>query len=571
MSIRSPFYISCSEHLTNIRKAFEARGEKARIQTTEKKLIQLFDQKIKEIEASDRSSIRKQKKHFTALKADMESLNENMQKLSSEFSSNSRAQSFTSAILGKITLLAELLNVPSKKAAPAPVSSAPAPASSTCTTPELQETLKKRAAKDLEIRPEDLIEFDRDAAKEQGIQGFENRGGNDCFQNALCQALLAKKFIKNLINRLPDILRRHFYRKDGIHSQQLRNSIRHSTAFQHSLHSQEDPHELFVALCDVTDQAIPLTLPPALPLQSLSSEPRKIDQFQTFIEKRNIVFKVLLYSLFIPLKIFYLIWTKVSSLLSNEQEELLEEPLPLPVELPPKTAKEEPNDLKFSLYHTRRWDVTDVPEAFKNDPKFGGENNLSTKSDSADENPAKRCYQNHLQITLTPEQEAFDLQLMVDHLFSNDIVSTSDRDPTVQAPMREQSQFESIPGALVLQVKRFETLAETDAEGNFVRNEKGDVQIKSFKKFNPAENFNPMLTLSPEHFTENIRPQSPVTMQLQSFIVHKGSEARSGHYVAFRKVDDAWYYFDDSRCQKITEEAAMRAASHAYMYFFETD
>lgn len=581
MSIANPFLKTSQEHIEKIKSALEKNGERAIINVREKLLFKIFDKKIKDL-----TSGLTQQAPASELETDLRLLKEAAETLAATFTHIPAAKQFSDALLIKIAAVADAVHTPSCQA-PAkrrlfqlddaclePSFSPEAPKKTSILVPS-SHPLQRLCDQDLTITDRDSLPFNSSAAKELGLCGIENKGGNDCFQNALMQALLTKKFKHNLIDKLPRSLRWHFDNLQNMDSQALRQAILQTTDFKAPPTSQADAHELFLALFGA--KVTKLTPAPSFskPLIKLSKDPRKLDKLLSFIEKRNLFFQLFLYALYIPIKLGCTILEKAGLLDREEPAEewmvldnVLDTPAqPTPVQPHPIALSE----LHFSFYRTRTWDVTGVPEAYKNDPNFGEDNNITTVSETADEDPSKRIYHNHLSIDLDPAKDTFNLQNQFNLAFTQESESTSAANALVKALMRERMQFESIPGGLALQIKRFETITEIDKEGNFVRDATGSLKFQSSKKHNPAEDFSSQLIIAPDLFIENIRPQEPVTMQLQSFIVHKGSTLKSGHYVAFRKVEGDWYYFNDSVCTKVTDEAAMRAAKHAYMYFFERE
>lgn len=578
MVTKNTFSASCMPHLDALEEAFSKKKGSAKTTTREKQLFALFNKKLKEV-----SSARSATASFDELPEQLSDLKERITRIQDIDPSVKKIQDFASKALAKLEQVCTALKSPleSGKKTPRPVfnlNGAPESSSKkkpSCKTPPRTpsqlEILRNLADKDLNISADDQLPFDKQAAQAQGIFGIDNEGGNDCYQNALCQALLTKVFKKDVIDRLPKELRRHFYREDGmIHSQALRKDILRFTAFLSSktnqgqdinsfLYSQEDAQELLSALLDHTDKNDFSTQEPAISLKAIAQDPDPIDTWQTNIEKKNnIITKLFLYSFFIPAKIFYSLWNKLSKFLSNEEQEQAPLQPAAPIQLPPKTPREAPNFTQFSFAERYRWDVADIPEQFKHHENFG-----------LDTNTSQRQERTHgiIQLSLEGEQGHFNLQDKFNSQFlpvmgeSNvgELVPLEDDQEgphnkiTHTAPFRSEKKLSSIPGAFALQVVRFA----------FMNNQ-------SVKRFDVADDFNPILTISQDNFTEEVRPDAPINMHLQSFVIHKG-DCGGGHYVAFRKVDNEWYYFNDKKCEKVKEEAALRAAKHAYLYFFERE
>ncbi len=580
----STFHKSFSSHLSKLSDAFNKKGDSALIDARKKQLLALLTQQMKSIEKLNACQPNNKQKTFTALEQDLAVLKNKTEELAKLYPSVQKAQDLSQAVLAKIANVSSLLdNQPQKTPRRVDRLDEQTPASksskstkdSTSSTKDPQIKYREQTDKDLEIQNEDQIAFDKEICKQRGIQGFANIGGNDCFQNALCQALLTKTFKKDIIDRLPNFLRKHFYKAEGIHSQQLRRDLFTSKTFERSLNTQEDANELLKVLINASDKQHLALEDPAAALKLVSDETRMVDNLQSFIEKRNVFVKALLYSFFIPLKLFYLVMEKVLSALDDEEEnDIIALPPSTPETLPPRTLASSPNNLKFALEHDNRWDVSQIPEDLKHHDYFGGTENSSSREEQL---------HGGFEIGLEND-EPFNLQQAFYGFFNSS--STSDvsvsmpLEPgyygppsrkTFSAPFTITKKLKSIPEAFCISINRFENIAQVNEKGEFLRDAKGNVISVRQKKFNPAVNFSTELSIDPQYFKEDIRPAGALKMHLQSFVVHKGLSAASGHYVAFRKVEGDWYYFNDSRCEKVKEEAAIRAAQHAYMYFFERE
>jgi hypothetical protein len=572
----SKFQASSSLHLSKLSDAFNIKGDQASIETRKKQLLALLAQQMKSVEALNATSSKDKQQKITDLAQDLALLKNKTEELAAHYPHLQKAQDLSKVVLEKIADVSSVLDNPSHKPLRRIFRFDEPLLTPTESSPSLQHPQikhREQTDKDLKIQQEDLIAFDKEAAKQQGIQGFLNKGGNDCFQNALCQALLTKKLKKDIIDRLPNVLRQHFYTANGIHSQQLRKALQKTEIFNHPLTTQEDAHELFKALIAASDQQFTELDEPASPLKLLSNKPRTIDLFQSFIEKRNVVVKALLLSFFIPLKLCLLLGEKILSALEDDQENDIIDLTPSTYEtLPPRTLAASPNSLKFALEHYNRWDVSQVAKEFKHHDYFGGANNTSER-----EEPVHGGFEIGLE-----NDDPFNLQQTFYNLFNASSTSEAtvamplDKGyygpaslKTFSAPCTIRKRLKSIPEAFCLSINRFENIPRRDEQGALLKDANGQVLSTRQKKFNPAINFSTELAIDPQYFKEDVRPAEAVKMHLQSFVVHKGSTPASGHYVAFRKVEGDWYYFDDSRCEKVKEEAALRAAQHAYMYFFE--
>ena len=525
MTLSSNFSQACLTHLQKIEEALAKRKEDACIETRTKQLEKLLDnQREKQLKANE----------------ELEDIEKKIIVLKDRYTFE-KAVVFSDRILEKIRQL---------KNANFQVQSAEAPACSRrvfqrrslrLSTAQIKTQPKSFSiSKDLEVYRNDVIEINPEKARALGISGFVNAGGNDCYQNALCQALLTEKFKQHVIERLPDPLRGHFH-SNKMHSQQLRRAIYQYTEFfkdnQRPMSSQEDATALFETFFDVIDQEPEIKEIPS----AQDAETSIIVSAEEYIKEKPFVVRFFLFTFFIPVKFFSYIFEKISDFLFKTPEEIVIIPAPLP----PRVPKETFNPLKIRLQQKIQWQVDDnIPEEIKNHDNFGGDQHLSITEEQIP---------GIFGITLKNDED-IDLNNSFQELFHSELISSVTKDEQeYQAPATNEKKFLTAPEAYAVQVRRFHFGAEEEE-----------------KKFNIVNNFE-TLTISKDLIVEENRPENDIKMQLQSFVIHKGSGVSSGHYVACRKVDDAWYYFDDSNCAKITNEAAARLGKHAYMYFFEKE
>lgn len=63
-------------------------------------------------------------------------------------------------------------------------------------------------------------------------------------------------------------------------------------------------------------------------------------------------------------------------------------------------------------------------------------------------------------------------------------------------------------------------------------------------------------------------PQGSLEYTLCAVVEHHG-EAKSGHFVAFRRLGEAWFRVSDDHVQRVDLHTVLRA--NAYLLFFERD
>jgi len=554
----------CSSYILAIEKTFAKNGQNAAISTRQTNLERLFAQKLREMRSRPL-----QKESADALDQELGLMKKSIEKVQAEYNID-KAQEFSAKLLGKIDELSAALKAPPAKATKPPRRiytfddfSQSYHISSSRVTPitTKKDPLKDRFEADLTI---DGPNLDLEKANLLDICGFENKGGNDCFQNALCQALLSKKFKENLIDRLPIPIRR-FFQKGKMHSRNLRQAIAQHTSFKKSLHTQEDAHELFVALYNATANQHPkapenLQEPQKNPQASFAkptvADPSIEERFLSFIKRKHLILQVLLYPFYFPVKLGCIILEKLGiNLVKKTANEPIdnapeEDPEEVPEILDPiaEPLQTEANNLDLPLIHYNQYDVSTLPDHVKDHADFGGEEHKSQTEEKV---------QGLFQVEID-SSKPFDLQDRFNALFNAETTGEVTLGAEVyRPPVQITKKLAKIPEAFALHVKRFEVIPETNVRATLLKN------------FTPAANFCPDLHIPKEHFAEDLCAKEQITMQLESFVVHKGSNISSGHYVAFRKVAGDWYYFNDSVCKKIEHDTAMQAAKHAYMYFFE--
>jgi ubiquitin C-terminal hydrolase len=94
------------------------------------------------------------------------------------------------------------------------------------------------------------------------------------------------------------------------------------------------------------------------------------------------------------------------------------------------------------------------------------------------------------------------------------------------------------------------------------------VNLKRFsfdKKKNRAIKNNDVYEVDENIFLKHKNNQK---YELDAFVRHLGRTPGSGHYVAYVKIDNKWYVFNDERVSLVSDDELKEAKSHAYFYHF---
>jgi len=70
-----------------------------------------------------------------------------------------------------------------------------------------------------------------------------------------------------------------------------------------------------------------------------------------------------------------------------------------------------------------------------------------------------------------------------------------------------------------------------------------------------------------KRFMTQYSQDSNTEYNLYAVIVHYGSTVFSGHYVAFVKIEDVWWLFDDTECVEVDSSLVLK--QNAYMLFYQ--
>jgi hypothetical protein len=402
-------------------------------------------------------------------------------------------------------------------------------------------------------------------------KGIANQG-NDCFLIALCQLLRVKSLTENLIKRLPKELWQVFL-VNNPNAKVIRKAlVDHSPLGtfakqdkKNPMTSQLDATEVLSSLfsrIDEPDKPLPpSSLPQELEIPPTIKElsPKELYQ-KAYQEAPHWYTKVQLFITFWITTLFETIKDKCSSFFFNLfgltkhhiTDDTLSAPhlhhipdtqgltLPDPADKPKKGT---PNPLNIVVKQTIHYTPQpNMPDDLKHHDHFGG---LTNSSEVFSEEPylnlpMKSNGEDHY--TLLECLKAYLTASLEDHASTLTVNQV-----TYKAARQEKRTFSQIPQSLFLSFKRF--------DGN-----------KKITK--PIEGINLNITL-PETLCETPGDSAQRTYALQGFLTHLGSSPNSGHYIAYRKEADGWYYFNDAVSSKVTEQQVLAAAKDAYLVFYE--
>ena len=76
------------------------------------------------------------------------------------------------------------------------------------------------------------------------------------------------------------------------------------------------------------------------------------------------------------------------------------------------------------------------------------------------------------------------------------------------------------------------------------------IQIIRHKYKNKAGKIKTKIII-PDELTIPTEDKKNINLSLESIVCHKGSSSSCGHYIAYKKIENKWYLFDDSSCREI--------------------
>jgi ubiquitin C-terminal hydrolase len=113
---------------------------------------------------------------------------------------------------------------------------------------------------------------------------------------------------------------------------------------------------------------------------------------------------------------------------------------------------------------------------------------------------------------------------------------------------KKQMLVHKCPPLLTIQLKRFHLL-------------------NSAQKVNKKVKFDAILDMAPFMSSHNSSRVEPLKYSLYAVIVHEGSSMSSGHYVCYAKAGNgAWYLFNDSQVQQVSEQTVLNQSAYILMY-----
>ena len=150
----------------------------------------------------------------------------------------------------------------------------------------------------------------------------------------------------------------------------------------------------------------------------------------------------------------------------------------------------------------------------------------------------------------------YDLKYMLGHLYNSEeprrgeIKDPNSPEDVYYATIESKETVTKAPEHLLLSFKRF----------------RYDESGRQVKIHDNVEGITSTLTVTDELITGF----KDTSYNLSSFVTHLGGGTGGGHYVAYRKVEDKWFFFNDGAAPlEVSEEKALEAAKRSYLIFYE--
>lgn len=160
----------------------------------------------------------------------------------------------------------------------------------------------------------------------------------------------------------------------------------------------------------------------------------------------------------------------------------------------------------------------------------------------------------NLKITFQPNS-IFKLDTLLKSYFCNENVANSEPRKFIKntelikaSIIKEELEFNKLPEHLFINFERFTS----------------NITGKGFVKLNNPIDIPEILDACSLH--ANGHPNA--SYELRSFIVHLGTTLKSGHYVAYRKVENQWWKCNDHRVSRISQEEMFNALRNSYSCFY---
>ena len=408
--------------------------------------------------------------------------------------------------------------------------------------------------KEEERKFENAIQLKREDITSSNVsfRGIDNATGTDCFLIASLQMLQCPLLKQHVIEKLPHELRKYFL--DGA----INSGNFNSADFRKAL-------ILFAELglndTDATTKQYEATECLEKILDRVSKPDYEKRYYQTVLaplaEERSSIEKGI--SNYISYKILSNIMKLIFSpligaelLLRYAINYLFPDPLNPPENYPKRgeALLKEQNPVLFTLEETFTYDLSAIDESIKADVRK--DRDLAegqTESKKATTTPIARLSTELNNVASFSLQDVFNQQFGEVHSLENTETKREIGGKKHSIGVTSCTKFKKAPSSLIIQMNR--TFTSPSGCHKFFGEAIGDLK---------------KLTISPTQVAE---ATGPFTLDLKSFIIHIGSSGNSGHYIACRKEGDSWYYFNDSRSEQITEEAALRLGKYALIYYYD--
>jgi hypothetical protein len=116
----------------------------------------------------------------------------------------------------------------------------------------------------------------------------------------------------------------------------------------------------------------------------------------------------------------------------------------------------------------------------------------------------------------------------------------------------EQIIFEKDPSELFVTMNRF----------GYIQVSKNSIRARKITTSIDA----PLRLTLPKNATKS---QAQPTLELTSFVVHRGETPSAGHYVCYRKEGNDWSCCNDATVTKITKQELDKARANGYFYHYQ--
>lgn len=394
------------------------------------------------------------------------------------------------------------------------------------------------------------------------LGGLKNENKDDCFMIALYQLLQCPFLREHFINELPEEVRNVFF-ENPPSSSKIRTVVADYT-LEHLRTGMQDAQEVLGALFNLIGKK------DAQPANRVSTEkPSQPEETQNTKKPQHVNEPGFFISLLIKIKNFVLkVFAYIRSFFCGKKEQPASksnhsqknepttsnsDPSPPPkhdgfIDLTKKLMTEAKNPLFSHFTNTFEYVIDpDVPEAIRNSERFGGPTHQSNKQ------------VNNPYLTLqfpNDSSTSFTLKEMLDHFMKEQIeeveaVIAKDGTNYPTHQRKETLKLKRAPECLLLHFSRFEFSLTGQAK----------------KRNEPISGISEQITLD-ENYFQTPPAENQRSYELKALVQHSGGTG-GGHYTAYRKVGDDWYYFNDSVHTKVTTEHVLKESEKSYLVFYE--